>query len=86
MAILLKERVVNEFFLEDGAYDHDSLGTHCHSTTCVMSSLVQLADLTTDSTLMSRTKAFYDNGLWQIRDELRMEHREQPAGGQHRMR
>ena len=86
LAILLKERVVNEFFLEDGAYDHDSLGTHCHSTTGVMSSLVQLADLTTDSTLMSRTKAFYDNGLWQIRDELRMEHREQPAGGQHRMR
>ena len=34
-----------------------------------MSSLAQLADLTLDSTLMGLVKAFYDNGLWEMRDE-----------------
>ena len=34
-----------------------------------MSSLAQLADLTQDSTLMGLVKAFYDNGLWEMRDE-----------------
>ena len=44
-------------------------GTHAHSVTCTMSSLAQLADLTQDSTLMGLVKAFYDNGLWEMRDE-----------------
>ena len=35
-----------------------------------MSSLAQLADLTLDSPLMNRVRAFYDNGLWGIRDAL----------------
>ena len=35
-----------------------------------MSSLAQLADLTSDSALMDRVRAFYDNGLWEMRDEL----------------
>ena len=35
-----------------------------------MSSLAQLADLTSDSHLMNRVKAFYDNGLWKIRDQI----------------
>ena len=35
-----------------------------------MSSLAQLADLTRDEGLLDRVKAFYDNGLWQIRDAL----------------
>ena len=35
-----------------------------------MSSLAQLADLTHDAHLMARVKAFYDNGLWEIRDAL----------------
>ena len=35
-----------------------------------MSSLAQLADLLRDSQLMARVKAFYDNGLWDIRYEL----------------
>ena len=34
-----------------------------------MSSLAQLADLTHDSTLMGIVRAFYDNGLWGMRDE-----------------
>ena len=35
-----------------------------------MSSLAQLADLTRDESLLRRVKAFYDNGLWEIRDAL----------------
>ena len=70
LAIVLKEKTVNEFFTAEGLYDASKFGTHSHSTTCVMSSLAQLADLTSDSVLMGRVKAFYDNGLWALRDEL----------------
>lgn len=70
LAIVLKEKVTGEFFQEDGRYDQDLFGTHTHSTTCVMSSLAQLADLTSDAPLINRIRAFYDNGLWEIRDEL----------------
>lgn len=70
LAILLKDRAVDGWFAADGHYDADRFGTHTHSTTCVMSSIAQLADLTSDASLMARTKAFYDNGLWAIRDEL----------------
>ena len=69
LAALLKEKAVDEFFPSDGDYQ-DAHGVHCHSTTSVMSSLAQLADLTDDSGLLERVKAFYDNGLWEIRDEL----------------
>ena len=69
LIILLKEKAVNEFFSATGAYQ-DVFGLHGHSTTCVMSSLAQLADLTGDSNLLTRVKAFYDNGLWEIRDEI----------------
>ena len=70
LALALKEKAADEFFAEDGRYDPDLFGTHTHSTTCVMSSLAQLADLTGDARLMQRVKAFYDHGLWDIRDEL----------------
>ena len=70
LAIILKEKAINEFFSQSGQYDPETFGTHTHSTTCVMSSLAQLADLTADSQLMNRVKAFYDNGLWDIRDQL----------------
>ena len=70
LALLLKDRALDEAFRADGAYDDTRFGGHCHSTTCVMSSLAQLADLTRDSFLMTRVKAFYDNGLWEIRDEI----------------
>ncbi len=70
LAIVLKEKAIREFFLGDGSYNPDTFGTHVHSVTCVMSSLAQLADLTSDSTLMARVKSFYDNGLWELRDEL----------------
>lgn len=70
LALLLKAKLVAEFFLPDGGYNRETFGTHTHSTTCVMSSLAQLAELLRDGELMDRVRAFYDNGLWQIRDEL----------------
>ena len=70
LAVVLKEKAISGFFSEDGAYDRDRFGPHTHSTTCVMSSLAQLADLTSDSALMNRVRAFYDNGLWEIRNDL----------------
>ncbi|MDP6042169.1 MAG: hypothetical protein QGG64_26710, partial [Candidatus Latescibacteria bacterium] len=69
LALILKDKAL-EYFTEDGTYDREEFGTHTHSTTCVMSSLAQLADLTSDAKLLHRVKAFYDNGLWDIRDEL----------------
>jgi len=70
LALVLKEKTLDGFFPEDGSYDPDRLGTHTHSTTCVMSSLAQLAALISDGRLMDRVKTFYDNGLWAIRDDL----------------
>ena len=69
LALLLKEEAIRTYFTVEGNYSSE-FGTHTHSTTCTMSSLAQLADLTQDMPLMSRVKAFYDNGLWAIRDEL----------------
>ncbi len=69
LALVLKEEAIRTYFTEQGDYS-DAFGTHTHSTTCTMSSLAQLADLTHDLPLMSRVKAFYDNGLWVIRDAL----------------
>ena len=70
LAVELKNKAVDEFFLSDGSYDSKRFGAHTHSTTCVLSSLAQLGDLLADSQLMAVVKAFYDNGLWEIRDEL----------------
>ena len=70
LASLLAEKATSEFFLPDGSYDREKFGTHTHSTTCVMSSLAQLADLTGDAALLERVRAFAGNGLWAIRDEL----------------
>ena len=71
LALILKEKAVNEFFLPDGKFDaRRFLTNHTHSITCVLSSLAQLADLLGDACLMMRVKAFYDNGLWDMRDEI----------------
>ena len=74
LALVLKEKLLEEVFDEKGSFEIEKFGTHAHSITCVMSSLAQLAELTKDSTLMNRVKAFYDNGLWAMRDELGLEH------------
>jgi len=70
LAVVLKDRALRDFFTEAGTYAGALFGYHCHSATCVMSSLAQLADLTRDASLMKRVKCFYDNGLWDIRDEV----------------
>ena len=69
LAVMLKERAVGEFFPDTGAFQA-AHGAHCHSTTSTLSSLAQLADLTRDANLLNRVKAFYDNGLWEIRDQI----------------
>lgn len=69
LALILKDNAL-EYFTANGMYDRDRFGTHTHSTTCVMSSLAQLADLTSDIQLLHRVKAFYDNGLNDIRDDI----------------
>lgn len=70
LAVTLADKTTGEFFLGSGAYDRERFGAHTHSTTCVMSSLAQLADLLDDARLLARVRAFYDNGLWEIRDEI----------------
>ena len=70
LAIDLARKAIDEFFLPSGSYDRETFGTHTHSTTCVLSSLAQLAELTRDAPLMERVRAFYDNGLNDIRDPL----------------
>ena len=70
LAIVLKEKALRECFRENGAFSNKRFGVHAHSTTCVMSSLAQLADLTQDAGLMQRVKVFYDNGLWEMRDQI----------------
>ena len=69
LAIVLKEKCLDGYVTPEGSFDPDLFGTHAHSVTCTMSSLAQLADLTQDSTLMGIVRAFYDNGLWKMRDE-----------------
>ena len=70
LALALADKATAEFFLPSGAYDRETFGGHTHSTTCVMSSLAQLADLTRNADLMARVRAFCDNGLNDIRDAL----------------
>jgi hypothetical protein len=70
LATVLKDKALAEYFPASGECDLSRLGTHTHSITCVLSSLAQLAETTRDAALMDRVKAFYDNGLWQIRNEI----------------
>lgn len=70
LAVVLADKALADYFTDEGRYDRDAFGTHTHSVTCVMSSLAQLADLMGDATLMDRVRAFYDNGLWELRDEI----------------
>ena len=69
LALLLADKARDEFF-SDGMYSSERFGTHVHSTTCVMSSLAQIADLLHDGPLMSLVHVFFNNGLTQISDSL----------------
>lgn len=64
------DEATRDAFPADGAYRPDALGTHAHSITSTLSSLVQLADATGDADLLARVGAFYRDGLWHLRDEL----------------
>lgn len=70
LAVTLAEKALDEFFREDGRFDREAFGWHTHSATCTLSSLAQLAALLDDSTMLDRVRAFYDGGLWTIRDQL----------------
>ncbi len=70
LAQTLKDHALDTAFLADGSYEWERFGAHGHSTTCVMSSLAQLADLTDDDGLLERVRTFYDRGLWTIRTEI----------------
>ena len=70
LATLLKDKALDAYFPPDGECDLGRLGMHTHSITCVLSSLAQLAETTRDAALMDRVKAFYDNGLKNIRNDL----------------
>ena len=71
LALLMRAKAIADCFPADGACDRQRVRTHhAHSITCVLSSLAQLADLLGDAALLGRVKAFYDHGLWQLRDEL----------------
>jgi hypothetical protein len=70
LALLLKQKALDEFFLPQGRFDVSLFGTHTHSTTCVMSSLGQLADATGDIHLLKRVKVFFDNGLTEISNAI----------------
>ncbi len=70
LALILADTACAHYFKPDGGFDPALFSTHTHSTTCVMSGLAQLAEVRNDAALLLRVKAFYDNGLWQIRDAL----------------
>ena len=70
LAVTLKDKCVSEFFGPDGEYVRAQFGTHTHSTTCVLSGLAALAELSSDGELLRRVRAFYSRGLNEIRDEL----------------
>jgi hypothetical protein len=70
LAGILKDKAIAEFFTPGGEFSPALFGSHVHSTTCVMSSLAQFADLTKDAGLMRRVQEFFDNGLKQISDDL----------------
>jgi len=70
LALILADTACAHYFKPDGGFDPALFSTHTHSTTCVMSGLAQLAETRRDMALLLRVKAFFDNGLWQIRDAL----------------
>ncbi len=71
LALVVRDKLLAEAFHEDGSWDPVGVGTtHVHSITCCLSSLAQLATHLGDAVLMQRVRAFYDHGLWRLRDEI----------------
>jgi hypothetical protein len=70
LATQLKVKVIGECFPSNGEYDPALLGAHVQNVVFVMASLAWLATATRDAPLMSRVRAFYDNGLRRIRNVI----------------
>jgi hypothetical protein len=70
LATELKDKVIAEHFLPSGEYDPRLLGAHVQNVVYVMASLAWLATVTHDASLMARVKAFYDNGLKRLRNNI----------------
>jgi hypothetical protein len=70
LAKQLKDKVLAECFPPNGEYDAALVGAHVQNVVYVMASLAWLATVTHDAPVMSRVKAFYDNGLRKIRNVL----------------
>lgn len=70
LATTIKDVAIRNYFAEEGAYSVTLFGGHVHSTTCTLSGLAQLAELTGDNALMERVWAFYTNGLKEISDQI----------------
>ncbi|MDP6081682.1 MAG: hypothetical protein QF435_16615, partial [Arenicellales bacterium] len=82
-AIKLKDYAFKEVLNEKGDYDLRRFGNHTHSTTAMISSLAQLAEVLGDAPALERVKAFLENGLarialpfgWCIETYKRKDHR-----------
>ncbi|HUR32548.1 MAG TPA: hypothetical protein VM032_02055 [Vicinamibacterales bacterium] len=70
LATTLKEHALAEYFPASGEYDPARLGAHVQNVVYVMASLAWLATATRDESLMTRVKAFYDNGLKKLRNSI----------------
>ncbi|MBT4608901.1 MAG: hypothetical protein HOC05_02595 [Gemmatimonadetes bacterium] len=69
LALVVADKMMTDVFVEDGSYDPQRMGTtHIHSITCCLSSLAELGSHLQDVSILQRVRAFYDNGLWQLRD------------------
>jgi hypothetical protein len=69
LALVLADKMMTDVFVEDGSYDPQRMGTtHIHSITSCLSSLAELGSHLQDASILQRVQAFYDNGLWQLRD------------------
>jgi hypothetical protein len=91
LATVLMERTLWHCYPLDGRYELRYYSPHVHSTTSVLSSLAQLADVLHDGDLIQRVRAFYDQGLWQLRDQTgwlivrqQQRHHRRGRGQQHR--
>lgn len=69
LALMVADRLLSGTFPEDGSFRPAAVGTtHIHSITCCLSSLAELGSHLQDAEILRRVRAFYDNGLWQLRD------------------
>jgi len=54
LAILIKDKLIKEYYQSEGNYDAPLFGKHSHSVTCCLSSLAQMAELTNDFSVKNK--------------------------------